>query len=267
LLSEWRESVSRLRVAIGEELKSCPQVVTLGARSQIGDYPEEELELLRTADIIFFPTSRFVDLFATLGKVTFPTINCYRLRGERLKQVALLRMLNVPYPRTRVYYGHKQKQKILEDFAFPLIAKKPRGSAAGKNVFFIEDSDKLERYTRKVNPAYIQEHVQPEIELRVVVINYEKVFGSYRRVVGGDFRENSIHTGAWQTKNMPGEAIPLAKKIARQGSLSDVMVEMIFDGSQFQVLEMNFQYNEMGDVYPGQERFKTIMEMIERGEL
>jgi ribosomal protein S6--L-glutamate ligase len=259
--------VSRLRVAIGDQLKSCPQVVTLGARSQIGDYTEKELELLRTADIIFFPTSRFVDLFANLGKLTFPTINCYRLRGERLKQVALFHMLNVPYPRTRVYYGHKQKQKILEDFAFPLIAKKPRGSEVGKDVFLIEDSDKLERYNRKVNPAYIQEHVQPEIELRVVVINYEKVFGSYRRIVGGDFRGNSVHAGAWQTKDMPGEAITLGKNIARQGGLSDVRVEMIFDGSQFQVLELNFQYDEMGDVYPGQERFKTIMEMIERGEL
>jgi len=259
--------VSRLRVAIGEQLKSCPQVVTLGARSQIGDYPGKDLELLRTADIIFFPTPRFVDLFATLGKVTFPTINCYRLRGERLKQVALLHMLNVPYPRTRVYYGHKQKQKILEDFAFPLIAKKPRGSAAGKDVFLIEDRDTLERYNRKVNPAYIQEHVKPEIELRAVVINYDKVFGSYRRVDAGDFRGNSVHAGAWQTKDMPSEAITLAKKIARQGGLSDVTVEMIFDGSQFQVLELNFQYDEMGDVHPGQERFKTIMEMIERGEL
>jgi len=242
-------------------------VVTLGARSQIGDYTEKELELLRTADIIFFPTSRFVDLFATLGKLTFPTINCYRLRGERLKQVALLRMMDVPYPRTRVYYGHKQKQKILEDFSFPLIAKKPRGSAVGKDAFLIEDSDKLERYSRKVNPAYIQEYVQPEIELRVVVINYEKVFGSHRRVVGSDFRGDSVHTGAWQTKDMPREAITLAKKIARQGGLSEVTVEMIFDGSQFQVLELNFQYDEMGEGHPWQERFKTIMEMIERGEL
>ena len=259
--------MSRLRVAIGEQLKSCPQVVTLGARCQIGDYPEKELELLRTADIIFFPTSRFVDLFATLGKVTFPTINCYRLRGERLKQAALLRMLKVPYPRTRIYYGHKQKQKILEEFAFPLIAKIPRGSAVGKGVFIIEDSDKLERYNRKVNPAYIQEHVQPKIELRAVVINYDWVFGSYRRVVGGDFRGKPVHAGAWQTKDMPSEAITLAKKIARQGGLSDVMVEMIFDGRKFQVLELNFQYDDMGDVHPGQERFKKIMKMIERGEL
>jgi ribosomal protein S6--L-glutamate ligase len=259
--------VGRLRVAIGEQLKDCSQVVTLGERSQIGDYTEKELELLRAADIILYPTARFVDLFATLGKLTFPTVNCYRLQGKRLKQIALLRMLNAPYPRTRVYYGSKQKQKILEDFTFPLIAKNPLGSAAGRDVFLVKDSDKLERYNRKFNPAYIQEHVLPEMELRVVVVNYQKVFGFYRRLAGGDQRGNSEHAGSWQTKDMPGEAISLGKNIARQGALSDVMVEMIFNGSQYQVLELNFEYDQIGALHSGQERLEAVMGMIERGEL
>jgi ribosomal protein S6--L-glutamate ligase len=255
--------VSRLRVALGEQLKNCSQVVTLGVRSQIGDYTEKELELLRAADTIFYPTARFVDLFATLGKLTFPSVNCYRLRGERLKHVALLRMLNVPHPRTRVYYGPRQKQKIPEDFTFPLIAKKALGSAAGRDVFFIKDSNKLERYNRKFNPAYIQEHVPTEVEWRVVVINYEKVFGSYRRVAGGDSRG----VGAWQTKDMPGEVVNLGKQIARQGGLSEVTVEMIFNGSQFLVVELNFGHDELGALDYGQEGLKAVMEMIERGEL
>jgi ribosomal protein S6--L-glutamate ligase len=256
-----------LRVAIGEQLKECPQVITLGVLSQMGDYTEKQLELLRTAEIIFYPTDRFVDLFASMGKVTFPTVNCYRFHGNRLKQVALLRMLKVPYPPTRIYYGHKQKQKILEDFAFPLIAKKPIRSEAGKDVFLIEDSDKLERYNSKVNPAYIQELVPSEMEVRVAVINYEKVLGSWLRVTAGPHRENCLDAGDWQAEEVPSEAINLAKNLARQGDLSDVTVEMIFDGSQFQVVELSFQYDEMGILYPGQERLKTIIKMIERGEL
>lgn len=259
--------MSRLRVALGEQLKDCSQVVTLGVRSQIGDYTERELELLRAADTIFYPTARFVDLFATLGKSTFPSVNCYRLRGERLKQVALLRMLKVPYPRTRVYYGCKQKQKIPEDFTFPLIAKNTHGSPAGRDVFFIEDSNKLEWYKRKFNPAYIQEHVPAEVELRVAVINYEKVFGSYRSLAGADSRGDLDHVGAWQTKDMPGEAISLGKHIAWQGGLSDVTVEMIFNGGQFQVVELNFEHDEPGTLDFGQERLKAILELIEGGEL
>lgn len=259
--------MSRLRVAIGEQLKKCPRVVTLGVLSQIGDYTEKELELLRTAEIIFYPTARFVELFATLGKVTYPTVNCYRLHGDRLKQVALLRMLKVPYPRTRVYYGQKQKQRILDDFTLPLIAKKPFRSGVGRGVFFIKESDELERYNRKVNPAYIQEYVPPEMELRVVVINYDRVFGSWRKVARGNYREKSVLAGEWQTKEVPSDAISLAKNIANQGGLSDVTVEMIFDGNQFLAVELNFQYDEMGYIHPGEERLKTVMEMIERGEL
>jgi ribosomal protein S6--L-glutamate ligase len=259
--------MSRLRVAIGEHLQNCSQVITLGVRSQIVDYTQKERELLRAADIIFFPTARFADLFATLGKVTFPSVNCYRLRGERLKQVALLRMLEVPYPRTRVYYGQKQKQKILDDFALPFIAKNPLSSAVGKDVFLIEGRDKLQWYNKKFNPAYIQEQVIPQMELLVVVVNYQKVFGSYRWVAGEDSRGHSHHGTLWQTKDMPSEAITLGKNIACQGGLSEVTVAMIFDGSQFQVVELTFQCDQGEALYTGHERLKTILEMIEGGEL
>ena len=63
--------MSRIRVAIGEQLKTCPQVITLGLRPQMADYTEQERRLLRTADMIFYPTDRYVDFFATLGKQTF----------------------------------------------------------------------------------------------------------------------------------------------------------------------------------------------------
>ena len=259
--------MSKLRVAIGGHLENCSQVIILGVRSQISDYTREERELLRTADIIFFPTTKFADLFATLGKVTYPSVTCYRLRGERLKHVALLRMLKVPYPRTRVYYGQKQKQKILEDFAFPFIAKNPLSSPVGKDVFLIDNSTKLQWYSKKCNPAYIQKQVIPQMELRVAVINYQKVFGSYRWIVGEDSRASSDHGTEWQTKNMPSEAITLGKNIACQGSLSEVTVEMIFDGSQFQVVELTFPYGHTETLHPGHERFRTILEMIEGGEL
>ena len=259
--------MGRLRVAIGEQLKECPQVITLGVRSQLADYDSGERELLRTADIIFYPTDRFVDLFATLGKETYPSVSCYRLRGNRLKQTALLRLMKAMHPRTRVYYGHRQKQEILDHFSFPFVAKKPRNASDGSDVFFIDDRERLEQYNQSFNPAYIQEYVAGEHELRVVVINYNTVFGYQRRFTGGGFMDTSAPGRTWRLDKVDIKAIELAKKIAHDARLSEVAVDMVFDGSVYWVLELNFHHEE-SNLHPDEpDRIRLITAMIERGEL
>jgi ribosomal protein S6--L-glutamate ligase len=235
--------VKRQRVAIGEQLKACPQIITLGVRPQMADYTEQERRLLRTADIIFYPTDQYVDLFATLGKETFPSVDCYRLRGNRLKHTALLRLLNVPHPRTRVYYGHKQKREILNEFVFPFVAKKGCEAADGKQIFLITNREKLDWYNQHFNPALIQEYVAPKKELRV------------------------SRKGTWKTDDVDPEGVELAKIIATEANLSDVAVDMVFDGSRYWVLELNFFWDETDSHQAGPDRIKLIMEMIEKGEL
>ena len=233
----------------------------------MADYTEQERRLLRTADMIFYPTDRYVDFFATLGKQTFPSVNCYRLRGNRLKHTALLRLLNVTHPRTRVYYGPKQKRKILKEFAFPLVAKKARGAADGKQVFLINNRKQLDWYNEHFNPALIQEYVAPEKELRVVVINCQTTFGYRRNVIRGDSKDSSLHQGTWKADDVDTEGVELAKYIAREADLSDVTVNMVFDGSRYWVLELNFLWDETDSNQTGPDRTKLIIEMIEKGEL
>jgi ribosomal protein S6--L-glutamate ligase len=259
--------VKRQRVAIGEQLKACPQIITLGVRPQMADYTEEERRLLRTADIIFYPTDQYVDFFATLGKETFPSVACYRLRGNRLKHTALLRLLNVPHPRTRVYYGHKQKRDILNEFAFPFVAKKGRKAADGKQIFLITNRERLDWYNQHFNPALIQEYVAPKKELRVIVLNCHAAFGYWRNVIRGDFMDSSSRKGTWKTNDVDPEGVELAKIIAREANLSDVAVDMVFDGSCYWVLELNFLWDETESHQAGPDRIKLIIEMIEKGEL
>jgi ribosomal protein S6--L-glutamate ligase len=264
---ELSGKVSRLRVAIGEQLRASPRVITLGVRPQMADYTRNERELLRAADVVFYPTARFVDLFATLGKETFPSVNCYRLRGDRLKQTALMHLLNVPHPRTRVYYGHRQKREIINSFVFPFIAKTPFGSSKSGQVFLVDGQEKLDLYNQHFNPAYIQEYVDADIELRVVVLNYHTLCGYWRKAPSGDFRADPALSEAWRMANLPTEVMTLARRIAWDAGLSDVAVEMLYDGSRCWVLELKFQYGK--EIWPqaGEDRLKLIMEMIERGEL
>jgi hypothetical protein len=59
----------------------------------------------------------------------------------------------------------------------------------------------------------------------------------------------------------------LAKSIARDANLSDVAVDMVFDGSRYWVLELNFLWDETDSHQAGPDRVKLIIEMIEKGEL
>jgi ribosomal protein S6--L-glutamate ligase len=233
----------------------------------MADYTEQERRLLRTADMIFYPTGRYVDFFATLGKETFPSVNCYRLRGNRLKHTALLRLLNVPHPHTRVYYGHKQKRKILNEFVFPFVAKKAREAADGKQVFLINNRQQLDWYNQHFNPALIQEYVAPKKELRVIVLNYHTAFGYWRNVIRGDSRDSSSRKGNWKMDDGDPKGVELAKIIARDANLSDVAVDMVFDGSRYWVLELNFLWDETDSHQAGPDRIKFVSEMIARGEL
>ena len=233
----------------------------------MADYTEQERRLLRTADMIFYPTDRYVDFFATLGKDTFPSANCYRLRGNRLKHAALLRLLNVPYPRTRVYYGHKQKREILKEFAFPFVAKKGREAADGKQVFLINNRKQLDWYNQHFNPALIQEYVAPEKELRVIVLNCHTPFGYRRNVIRSDSKDSSSRKATWKTDDVDPAGVELAKSIARGANLSDVAVDMVFDGSHYWVVELNFLWDETDSHQAGPDRVKLVSEMIDRGEL
>jgi ribosomal protein S6--L-glutamate ligase len=233
----------------------------------MADYTRRERGLLRAADMIFYPTVRFVDIFATLGKQTFPSVNCYRFLGNKAKQTALLRLLNLPHPRTRIYYGDKQKRSIPGHFDFPFVAKRPFRSSGGRHVFLIKDHADLDRFTRRFNPAYIQEYVPGGRELRVNVLNYRVVLGYWRVAADGDFRCNLAQQGRLEEGDVPEEAVSLAHHVACAAELSDVAVDMVYDGSRFLVLELNFRYGFRGWHHLGKNRIDLITEMIDRGEL
>ena len=257
----------RLLVAIGEQLRHCPGVITLGVRPQLSDYSAEERRLLLAADRILYPTVRFVEIFAGAGKETFPSVSCYRFLGDKLKQTVLFRLLKVPYPRTRVYYGDKQKERITADFSFPFVGKRAFRSSRGRHVLLIRDPGELSWYIKKFNPVYVQEYIPGDKELRIIVLNYRMVWGSWWIPVPGDFRCTVPLGPVLPDEALPTEPLSMAKEIACSGKFSDVAVDMLFDGERFWVLGLNFRYGTKG--WPGHihDRLQVIAAMIERGEL
>ena len=147
-------------IALEARLRDCRNVKTLGVRTNFSDYSHEEIELIRNAKKIYYPTTFYADLFDAMGKATFPSYHTYKCVQDKIRQTALFELLEIPHPKTRVFYGNRQKKTISEFFDFPFVAKIPRGSAMGRGVFLICNADDLDRYLEQTDVAYIQQYLQ-----------------------------------------------------------------------------------------------------------
>ena len=158
-----------VRVAIAPFLRFCPEVITLGVRACIGDYSEEEKALLRNASLIFYPTPRFSNTFEAAGKEIFPSAASCTFQHSRLHRELLFQVLNLPHPKSRIFFGSRQKASIPSHFAFPLLAT---GPSASSPVHLVEDLRGLRAVARKYNPLIVREETAWDERLRFIFIKY-----------------------------------------------------------------------------------------------
>ena len=232
-------------VALGSRLAGVPEVLTLGVKPNFYDYTPSERQLILHADIILYPTLNYAQLFTTMGKNIFPSLETYLYADEKMKQTTLFNMLSIPHPRTR-FYLQREFSRIEADFAFPFIAKIPRGSARGRGVYLINGAADLHKYLKKTKIAYIQEFIPHDKDLRVILINYEPVLAYWRRRALEDFRTNLYQGGVIDFANIPAEALPLAQDFARRCNFNDAGFDLLSDNNTWYLLEVNMQYGREG---------------------
>ena len=95
-------------IALEAHLRDCKNVITLGVRPNFSDYDEREIGLIRNAKKIYYPSAFYADMFDAIGKPTFPGYHNYKCVQDKIKQTAMFELLEIPHPRTRVYYGKRQ---------------------------------------------------------------------------------------------------------------------------------------------------------------
>ncbi len=253
-------------IALGSRLKGVKEVLTLGVKPNFLDYTPEERSLILNAKLILFPTYNYAQFFTTLGKRIFPSLETYLYADEKIKQSTLFYMLGIPHPRTRIYYRRHHKD-ILKDFSFPFIAKIPRGSSQGRGVFKINNEEELKNYLALTNVAYIQEYIPHEKDLRVVLINYDPVIAYWRIKKRGEFRTNLAQGGKISFKDIPEEAIELAKKWAKKCRFNDVGIDMIPTNSGWKILEANMKYGRKGLISKGLNIKEIFRKKLLSGEI
>jgi ribosomal protein S6--L-glutamate ligase len=257
-------SVKGRKIALGKRLRHSPQVQTLGVRPNVEDYDQTELTLLREADTIYYPTALYEDVFLAMGKHVFPA-NYYGYMGDKIKQTELFTLLDIPHPRTRIYYGGRKAQRILTDFAFPFIAKIPRGSSRGRGVFQIGTSDDLEFYLRKYSPAYIQEFLPIDRDLRVVLLGQAVAHVYWRIAPSGEFRSNVALGAQISFEGIPAAALDFAERVARRCKFDEVGLDVCFYKGEYLVLEANMVYGLMGFTTAGLDIYQLLSQRVSEG--
>jgi ribosomal protein S6--L-glutamate ligase len=260
-------NLKRNVVALEGRLRQCRNVVTIGVHTNFADYGPAERELIRTADTVYYPTTFYADLFNAAGKNTFPSYHTYKCVQDKIKQTALFELLGIPHPRTRVFYGKRQKQGIRDFFQFPFIAKIARGSSMGRGVFLVRGEADLEAYCARAAAAYIQEYLPIDRDMRVVVIGQGIAHAYWRIAPEGEFRSNLAVGGRVSLDPVPEGALRLALNTARSCGWNDVGIDICRHDGSFYVLEANMKYGLEGFREAGIDYVHLMETMIERHEI
>jgi ribosomal protein S6--L-glutamate ligase len=254
-------------IALEGRLKNCKNVITLGVRPNFSDYSPPEAERIRKADRIYYPTAFYADLFDAMGKTTFPSYHTYKCVQDKIKQTALFELLDLPHPRTRVFYGNRQKQLITAYFKFPFIGKIPRGSALGRGVYLIHSQNELHNYLNRAGPAYIQEYLPIDRDMRVVVIGNRIIHAYWRIAPKNEYRSNVAVGGQISLAPVPEKASELALQVARACRWDDVGIDICEHNGRLYILEANMKYGRQGFRQAGLDYAKLMESMIENEEI
>ncbi len=254
-------------VALEGRLRHCRNVITLGVKTNFGDYSEQDARLIREADRIYYPTDFYADLFDAAGKETFPSYHTYKCVQDKIKQTALFELLGIPHPPTRVFYGKRQKETISRYFRYPFVGKIPRGSAMGRGVYLIENPDDLQRYLAGEHPAYIQAYLPHDRDMRVVVIGDRVVHAYWRINPPQEFRSNVSLGGRISLEAIPEQALQLALHTARSCGWNDVGIDVCEHDGRFVVLEANMKYGKEGFQVAGIDYVAMMEKLIEDGTI
>jgi len=254
-------------IALEARLKDCKNVLTLGVRPNFCDYSPVEANKIRCARKIYYPTTFYAELFDAMGKKTFPSYHTYKCVQDKIKQTALFNLLDLPHPRTRVFYGKRQKSNICNHFKFPFIAKVPRGSAMGRGVYLIRSPEDLFSYCCLSTVAYIQEYLPSDRDIRVVIIGKEAVHAYWRIAPAGDFRSNVAVGASISLDPVPQKVLDFAIEIAQKCQWDDVGIDIVDHNGKLFVLEANMKYGKEGFRKAGIDYIKLMERMIENGRI
>ncbi|HEU5141437.1 MAG TPA: hypothetical protein VFT51_15795 [Bacillales bacterium] len=199
------------------------------------------------ADWLLFPEYWQVNtLVYGLKKTIFPSAATFHLGHDKIEMTRVLEAVcpeNVPY--TRILANTPLNlETILEEFAFPFIAKEVRNSM-GRGVFLIENRKQLREYAEKNEILYVQELLPIDRDLRIAIVG-EKVIGAYWRIGMENNHLNNVSAGGEISfAPVPRDAIDLVEQTARKLGINHAGFDVAVVGNKLYFLEFNVLFGNV----------------------
>jgi ribosomal protein S6--L-glutamate ligase len=250
-------------ISLGKRLRES-SIRCVGVKPNWSDYPETVQREILIAEKVCYPGSVYCEILQAAGLRVFPR-NYYHFLGSKITQTDLFNLLEIAHPRTGIYYGRDLAERIENDFSYPFVAKTPIGSSQGRGVFLIGSPEALSPYLRTHNPAYIQEYLPIERDLRVVVIGGNLVHAYWRIHGEGDFRNNVSQGGTVSFEDIPAAALDFAVHVACRCGFDEVGLDICEHAGKYWVLEANMVFGEEGFRKKGLDVHKIIANLFDAG--
>ncbi|EIT84917.1 30S ribosomal protein S6 modification protein RimK [Fictibacillus macauensis ZFHKF-1] len=228
----------------------------------------KELEVIKEADVLLFPENWQVNsLVYGLKKPIFPSIESVQLGFNKVEMTRALWTVcpeNVPYTEI-VGNTRETREKILETFPFPFVAKEIRNSM-GKGVFLIEDEEAFHRYADQNDVLYVQEYLPIDRDLRVCYVG-DRVIGSYWRIGSNGFHNNVSQGGTLSFDDIPEEAIALVQSVASKLTINHAGFDIVVANDRYYILEFNVLFGNMAfnqlPIKPEQEIYRYLQKQYD----
>lgn len=228
----------------------------------MSDYSQKERDLLLHAERVFFPTPRFSMLFKALEKPTFPSATTYHYQRSRTIQQLLTESLGLAHPRTRIYYGKRQKDGITEDFSFPMVVMGSKASP--DSIHLVNDIGALNLCAEISNPILVREAAAWVERVCFLCVNY-RVLGAQRLAPDG-VNPSSAEPISLDLLHLK-EPLSATMDLVRKAELDDIVIEWGYGDNHWQILGMSRPPVRWETTERMLNRTQYICELIQSGVL
>lgn len=208
----------------------------------------KEKETIQKADTLWFPEYWQIHSLAYgMKKKIFPSLATYHIGHDKVEMTRVFQSV-IPqhHPYTEITKNTAyERERILETFPFPFIAKTVR-SSMGDGVFYIESKEDFEKYANAHDTLYIQEYLPITKDLRIVWVG-DEVIEAYWRISDGSSHLNNVSKGgSISYEDIPHEAIEFVKRVANMLGINHAGFDVAMVDNHPYLFEINVLFGDRG---------------------